>query len=187
MASELSRSVGNLRGSFAKKTVKGREYWYFQFTDLGGTLRQFYAGPDSEPMRALVAEFRESRDEPLVPLVRSAIALGCAPLLNRHFRVVRRLAEYGFFRAGGVLIGTHAFLTYGNILGLRWSESARTQDVDFDHAGKSLSLALPSTLEVDTHGALESLQAGLLPVGGLSGKAGSSYLNPKDPDFRVDF
>ena len=35
-ASELSRSVGSLRGSFAKKTVKGREYWYFQFTDLGG-------------------------------------------------------------------------------------------------------------------------------------------------------
>ena len=39
LASELSRSVANLRGSFARKTVKGREYWYFQFTDLGGTLR----------------------------------------------------------------------------------------------------------------------------------------------------
>ena len=187
LASELSRSVGSVRGSFAKKTVKGREYWYFQFTDLGGTLRQFYVGPDSEPVRALVAESKQSRDEPLVPLVRSAMALGCAPLLPRHFRVVRRLAEHGFFRAGGVLVGTHAFLTYGNILGLRWDESARTQDVDLAHAGKSLSLALPSTLQVDTHGAIESLQAGLLPIGGLSGKAGPSYLNPKDPEFRIDF
>lgn len=187
LATELSRSVGNLRGSFARKTVKGREYWYFQFTDLGGTLRQLYVGPDSEPVRALVAESRQSREEPLVPLVRSAIALGCAPLLARHFRVVRRLADHGFFRAGGVLVGTHAFLTYGNILGLRWVESARTQDVDLAHAGKSVSLALPSNLQVDTHGAIESLRAGLLPIGGLAGKAGPSYLNPKDPDFRIDF
>jgi hypothetical protein len=163
LASELSRSVGSLRGSFARKTVKGREYWYFQFTDLGGRLRQFYVGPDSEPLRALVAQARKSRDEPLVPLVRSAIALGCAPLLARHFRVVRRLAEHGFFRAGGVLVGTHAFLAYGNILGLRWADSARTQDVDLAHAGKSLSLALPSSLQVNTHSAIESLQAGLLP------------------------
>jgi hypothetical protein len=187
LASELSRSVGSLRGSFARKTVKGREYWYFQFTDLGGTLRQVYVGPDSEPVRALVAEARKPRDAPIVPLVRSAIALGCAPLLPRHFRVIRRLAEHGFFRAGGVLVGTHAFLTYGNILGLHWVETARTQDVDLAHAGKSLSLALPSSLQVDTHGALDSLKAGLLPIGGLSGKAGPSYLNPKDPDFRIDF
>ena len=187
LASELSRSVGSLRGSFARKTVKGREYWYFQFTDLGGTLRQLYVGPDSGPVRALVEESRQPRDEPLVPLVRSAIALGCAPLLPRHFRVVRRLAEHGFFRAGGMLVGTHAFLTYGNILGLHWVDSARTQDVDLAHAGKSLALALPSTLQVDTHGAIESLQAGLLPIGGLSGKSGPSYLNPRDPDFRIDF
>lgn len=187
LATEFSRSVGNLRGSFARKTVKGREYWYFQFTDLGGTLRQLYVGPDSEPVRALVAESRQSREEPLVPLVRSAIALGCAPVLARHFRVVRRLADHGFFRAGGVLVGTHAFLTYGNILGLRWVESARTQDVDLAHAGKSVSLALPSNLQVDTHGAIESLRAGLLPIGGLAGKAAPSYLNPKDPDFRIDF
>jgi hypothetical protein len=187
LGSELTRSVGDLRGSFAKKTVKGRDYWYFQFTDLGGVLRQVYVGADSEPVRALVAAARVPKIEPLVPLARSAQALGCAPLLPRHFRVVRRIAEYGFFRAGGVLVDTHAFLTYGNILGLRWDESSRTQDIDLTHAGKSLSLALPSTLQVDAHGAIESLQMGLLPIGGLSGKSGSSYLNPRDPEFRIDF
>ncbi len=31
--------------------------------------------------------------------------------------MIRRLSEYGFFRAGGVLVGTHAFLSYGNLLG----------------------------------------------------------------------
>ena len=122
LAFELSRSVANLRGSFARKTVKGRDYWYFQFTDLGGTLRQLYVGPDSEPVRALVGESRRPRDEPVLWLARSAIALGCMSVLGRHFRVMRRLSEYGFFRAGGVLVGTHAFLSYGNLLGVRWGE-----------------------------------------------------------------
>ena len=187
LASELSRSVANLRGSFAKKTVKGRDYWYFQFTDLGGTLRQLYVGPDSEQVRLLVSESRQPREEPLLPLARAAIALGCAPVLGRHFRVIRRLSEYGFFQAGGVLVGTHAFLSYGNLLGVRWSEAARTQDVDLAHAGKNLAVALPATLQVDTHGAIESLQLGLLPIGGLAARSGATYLNPKDPEFRLDF
>ena len=187
LASELSRSVANLRGSFARKTVKGRDYWYFQFTDLGGTLRQLYVGPDSEQVRLLVTESRQSKDEPLLPLARSAIALGCASLLGRHFRVIRRLSEYGFFRAGGVLVGTHAFLSYGNLLGVRWGEGSRTQDVDLARAGKNVAVALPATLQVDTHGAIESLQLGLLPIGESSAKSRATYLNPKDPEFRLDF
>jgi len=187
LASELSRSVASLRGSFAKKTVKGRDYWYFQFTDLGGTLRQFYVGPDSDLLRPLVAESKKAKDQPLLPLARSALALGCTPVLARHFRVIRRLSEYGFFRSGGVLVGTHAFLAYGNLFGVRWGEASRTQDVDLAHAGKNLAVALPSNLQVDTHAAIESLQLGLLPVGALAGASGATYLNPKDPDFRLDF
>jgi hypothetical protein len=187
LASELSRSVANLRGSFARKTVKGRDYWYFQFTDLGGKLRQLYVGPDSEQVRLLVSESKRTKDEPLAPLARAAIALGCAPVLRRHFGVIRRLSEYGFFRAGGVLVGTHAFLSYGNLLGVRWGDASRTQDVDLAHAGKNVAVALPATLQVDTHGAIESLQLGLLPIGGLSAHSGATYLNPKDPEFRLDF
>jgi hypothetical protein len=48
----------------------------------------------------------------LGPLARSALALGCTALLPRHYRVIRRLADYGFFHAGGLLIGSHAFLAY---------------------------------------------------------------------------
>jgi hypothetical protein len=101
--------------------------------------------------------------------------------------VIKRLAEYGFFRAGGMLIGTHAFLCYGNMLGVRWGSSDTTQDIDFAHAGKSVALALPSNLEVRTHDAVESLNMGFLPVTGLSGKAGGAYLIPREPEFRLDF
>lgn len=187
LAADVSRSVASVRGSFAKKTVKGRDYWYFQYTDLGGVLRQIYVGPDSEQVGALVAQSRSRKTEPIAPLARSAIALGCTPVLARHFRVIRRLSDYGFFKAGGVLIGTHAFLAYGNMLGVRWGDASRTQDVDFAHAGKNLSIALPANIQADTHGAIESLQMGLLPVTGLANKAGATYLNPKNPEFRLDF
>ncbi|MDP2265747.1 MAG: nucleotidyltransferase domain-containing protein [Thiobacillus sp.] len=187
-AAELSRSVANLAGSFAQKTVKGRVYWYFQHTDLAGITRQIYVGPDTPEVRRLV-ELRANAPgaDALRALARSAIALGCQPLVARHFRVIRRLLDHGFFKAGGVLVGTHAFLAYGNLLGVSWGDTSRTQDVDFAHAGKSLSIALPSNIEVDVHRAIESLEMGFLPVSSLAGKAGATYLNPKEPDFRLDF
>ncbi len=187
-ATELSRSVASLAGSFAQKTVKGRVYWYFQHSDLTGKSRQIYVGPDTPEVRRLV-ELRADAPggDALRALARSAIALGCQPLVARHFRVIRRLLDHGFFKAGGVLVGTHAFLAYGNLLGVIWGDASRTQDVDFAHAGKSLSIALPGNIEVDVHRAIESLEMGFLPISGIAGKAGATYLNPKEPDFRLDF
>lgn len=187
-ALELARSVADLRGSFASKTVKGGVYWYFQYTELSGRLRQFYVGPDAPPVRELIAQHGDDRPtSALEPLARSAIALGCAPVLPTHFRVIRRLSDYGFFRAGGVLVGTHAFLAFGNMLGVNWSDASRTQDVDFAHAGKQLAIALPSNIEIDTPAAIDSLKMGFLPLGSSDGKIGGTWLSPRDPDFQLDF
>ncbi|MBE0473358.1 MAG: hypothetical protein IBX54_04045 [Rhodoferax sp.] len=46
------------------------------------------------------------------------MALDYAAVLPRHYRVIRRLADYGFSHAGGVLIDMHAFFTFGNSLGV---------------------------------------------------------------------
>ena len=187
-ASELARSVATLRGSFARKKVKGRTYWYFQYTEVSGVLRQLYVGPDSDRVRTLIEHHREGGPTTaLEPLARSAIVLGCSATLPIQFRVMRRLADYGFFKAGGVLVGTHAFLAFGNMLGVRWGDASRTQDVDFAHAGKQLAIALPTNLQVDTHAAIESLEIGLLPIADLDGGMGSTYLSPRDPDFQIDF
>ena len=188
LISEHVRSVADLSGSFASKMVKGYKYWYYQYSEPSGKLKQIFVGPDSEAINALIARKGEpaiSRE--LGPLAGSAVALGCTEVQSKHLRVIRRLAEYGFFAAGGVLIGTHAFLAYGNMLGVRWGDASRTQDVDFAHAGKNLALALPSNIEVRTHDAIESLKMGLLPISGLSGKSGATYLAPRDPAFRLDF
>lgn len=188
LAAEHLRSVADLPGSFAAKTVKGRKYWYYQYSEPSGKLRQVYVGPDGEPVQRLMQQkTRPAATAALEPLARSAIALGCAPMVPRQFRVVRRLAEYGFFRAGGVLIGTHAFLACGNMLGVRWGVQERTHDSDFAHAGRSVALALPSDIEVRTEDAIASLQMGFLPMAGLGGKAGGTYLIPSEPEFRLDF
>src|SRR5688500_2124367 len=165
---ELTRSVENLSGSFNRKTVKGATYWYYQFTDAGGgATRQVFIGRDSDKLRALV-ERNQARDtSQLNALAKSAIALGCAAATPAHFRIVRRLNEIGFFHAGGVLVGAHAFLAYGNALGVSWGDLSRTQDIDFAHAGNDVSLALPTTLKIHTRDALESLESGLLPVQGF--------------------
>ena len=186
-AVELTRSVARLSGSFASKTVKGRKYWYYQHRDLAGVIRQFYIGPDDERVRELVTQARAEPTEDVGPRARALIALGGERVLPKHFRVIRRLSEYGFFRAGGVLIGTHAFLSYGNLLGVHWRTGSRTQDLDFAHAGKNISIALPSTIKVDVPKAIDSLQMGLLPLNAIGGESGVTYLNPKDPELRLDF
>ena len=180
--------MADLPGSFTRKAVKGSHYWYYQYTEPSGQLRQLYVGPDSEAVQQLIArKSKVAGSAAILPLVRSALALGCAGLLPRHYRVIRRLADYGFFHAGGVLIGTHAFLAYGNMLGVNWGAAARTQDIDFAHPGKNISLLLAPDFDMYIHEAIESLEMGLLPVSSLTSAAGASYLNPHEPDFRIDF
>ncbi len=188
LAAEHARSIADLPGSFNAKTVKGRRYWYFQYTEPSGKLRQLYVGPDSEPVQRLMHRKAEANaSAALQPLARSALALGCTGVLPRHFRVVRRLADYGLFQAGGVLVGTHAFLAYGNMLGVRWSATERTQDIDLAHPGKAIALLLPGDNQARVDDAISSLEMGFLPIAGLGGAAGATYLIPKEPEFRLDF
>lgn len=186
---ELTRSVENLSGSFNRKKVKGATYWYYQFTDsAGGATRQIFVGRDSEQLRTLVDRASARDRSQLDALAKAALALGCAGTTPAHFRIVRRLGEIGFFRAGGVLVGAHAFLAYGNALGVRWKDASRTPDIDVDHAGRNIELALPASLQIDTKGAIESLEAGLLPVPGFRPwDKTTSFVSKVDKQLRVDF
>lgn len=85
------------------------------------------------------------------------------------------------------MIGTHAFTTYGNMLGVRWGAGHKTLDINFAHAGRNISVALPTNISIDVHRASESLEMGLLPISQLSGKTGAQYRNPADPELRLDF
>lgn len=182
-------SLAGLTGAFHRRTIKGRPYVYFGYRDpLGNVQRRIYVGPADERVNALVARFEQSKaPKRLAPNAQAAMALGCAGMVPKHYRIVRQLSRYGFFRAGGVLIGTHAFQALGNQLGARWANPQTTLDVDFAHAGRNVELALPADVKLSVHDALTSLELGLLPLQELSGTLGAHYRNPRDPELRVDF
>lgn len=180
-----------LTGAFHKRTIKGRDYVYFGYRDVDGTGRMAYVGPNNERVQALVANYGKASSGARHGLLRqraaASKALGCAEMLDKHFRIVQKLSAYGFFKAGGVLVGTHAFAAFGNMLGVRWTSGDKTLDVDFAHAGRNISIALPADVKMSVHDAITSLEMGLLPVREFSGATGAQYRNPDDPELRIDF
>lgn len=188
LAATVNRSVSDLPGSFNKKTVKGRDYWYWQVRDLQGVNRQVYLGPDHERLARLIqmhGEGKAGASNDLAALVGACVSLGCMTVISQHFTVINRMAEYGFFRAGGVLIGTHAFIAMANMLGVRWISGWRTSDVDVAHSGKNVSLALADNATADMHDAITSLEMGLLPQNSLVAGPGATYITARK-DIRVD-
>ena len=184
----LDRSILDLPGSFNKKAIKGVEYWYWQFRDLEGKTRQSYLGPDDERLRNLIRQRAEGKGrghDGLARLAHACSSLGCMNITPQHFKVINRLAEHGFFNAGGVLIGTHAFIAMANMLGVRWSGGWSTNDIDFAHAGKNVSLALPTNTDANVHDAITSLEMGLLPAKSITTGPGATYLNAKG-EMRID-
>ncbi|WP_127477032.1 nucleotidyltransferase domain-containing protein [Sulfurivermis fontis] len=190
-ASALARTAGDLPGSFATKRVRGRLYHYYQYREPGckGPAKQVYIGPDSERMRELIAaaKARTVAAVSTAEWARAAINLGCEPVTTRHYRIVKRLADYGLFRAGAILVGTHAFLAYGNMLGVRWVSHQYTQDLDFAHPGGHLALGLPNNMQLDLHDAISSLEKGFLPINALKSGLAATYAAKDDAALRIDF
>lgn len=183
---DLSRSIADLPGGFAMKRDGARGYWYYQVKLPTGQPQQVYVGPDDEPTRRLMAEHanprKRSEQSALVRMARAAVEYGCAEIPLKHARVIERLGDYGFFGAGGILVGTHSFLAYQNHFGVRWKTGAFTLDLDFAHAGKNLSIALPSNLKFDGRAAIDSLSMGFIPV-----QSNTTFKKPDEPDFDLDF
>ncbi len=64
-------------------------------------------------------------------LVAMLVAGGAHSIGAIEARLFELLERIGVFLVGGVLVGSHAFGNYGNMLGVRWpSDATRTQDVD---------------------------------------------------------
>lgn len=188
---EASRSPAFLSGKVAWKTIKGRRYAYWAFKEIDGRKREYYLGPES-PVIAAIELARERGIPALEQIARqaaAALALGCIATPPKHYRIVKRLADYQFFRAGGLLVGTHAFLALGNQLGVAWSDGTRTLDLDFAHNGPggNVAVALPADLQANAAQALESLQMGFLPALGGSKALASQFVSEREGDLRIDF
>ena len=178
------RSVASLPGSFSRKTIKGRQYWYYQTPDLTGKQKQIFLGLASDELTDLIDQHRKGDDRKLHlrQLTRQAIAAGCPSIVPSHAKIIERLADAGFFQAGGILVGTHVYMAYQNYLGVRWHSGAQTVDLDFAHAGKNVSVAIPSDVTMDMGSEIEALKMGFVPVSSLT-----TYVKSDEQDLQIDF
>ena len=189
LALEGGRGWSHLSGSFSRKTVKGAQYAYFQYSDPGGSKRQFSIGRCTPALDDIIREYGRERQElegdlarigRLSGLLRSA---GMAMTPHAPARVLRGLADAGVFSIGGIVCGSYAFQVMGNMLGVRWPQAAwRTTDVDI--AGH-LKVAVP-VVEADIPRALESLQMGFIPVPKLDPRQPSTSFRVRGETLRVD-
>ena len=178
------RTVAELPGSFSRKVIKGKEYWYYQTPDLTGKQMQIFLGSASDELTELIALQRNGNGKKvhLQQLTRQSIAAGCPTIVTAHAKIIERLADAGFFKAGGILVGTHVYMAYQNYLGIRWQSAAQTVDLDFAHAGRNVSVAIPSDVRMDMGSEIEALRMGFVPVKSLT-----TYIKSDEPDLQIDF
>ncbi|HBF13522.1 MAG TPA: hypothetical protein DDW49_09125 [Deltaproteobacteria bacterium] len=188
---EAIRDIGDLKGTFTSKTVKSRVYWYLQ-SNLTGKKRQIYLGPDSKEMQQILLDHqknnslkskdREERERLAAMLVKGGILLPDRTSL----KVLLLLSESGIFKAGSVLVGTHAFLAYSALLGIAWKELLRTQDIDIAQ-DKNLSVALGfKEAAADLPEVLEQAKMGFFPIPLLNNKNPSTSFKIRGRELHLD-
>ncbi|OYX47647.1 MAG: hypothetical protein B7Y90_12645 [Alphaproteobacteria bacterium 32-64-14] len=126
----------SIEGSLIQTERAGQKYWVARHRN-GGRVREAHIGPDNpEVVRRIhkaqaeqkLLEAWRSDTASLVAQLRAARA---NTLDMQTGKIIAALARVGFFRAGGVLAGTHAFALYELELGVRFNGViARTEDVD---------------------------------------------------------
>ncbi|HEX4966080.1 MAG TPA: GSU2403 family nucleotidyltransferase fold protein [Thermoanaerobaculia bacterium] len=181
------------QGVFVSKTIKGGIYWYLQRAE-GDRRRQHYLGRESPALLAWMEQVREARARMTVDEAQRArlcgmLAAGGAVTESAQIvKVLSLLGESGVFRMGGVLVGTQAFLVYGNMLGVRFDQQAlRTQDVDVAQ-DRAIGIALSQEAgKVDVERSLTGSGMGFFAVPGLDPREPSTSFKIRGRELRVDF
>ena len=189
-AYEAARSFSSLKGSFVTKHISGANYWYFKTSASPAGQREYSVGPDTPATRAVIEAYQ--KDRAAVAAMESSISRLCAMLRQGgatltdtvSAKVISGLGSAGVFRLGGVLVGTHAFIALGNVLGVRWQSGLRTEDMDI-LASPVLEVAI-GAVEADLPTTLESLNRGFLPVPGLDARKPETSFKVRGKTLRVD-
>lgn len=127
----------SIEGSLVRVEKSGRGYWVAR-RRVGDRVTEEAVGPDTPEVLARVEAARaeqavhrawSERNAALVAMLRAAGALTPD---QETGKILLALSRVGFFRAGGLLGGTHAFRLYPLLLGVEAprSEMSVTGDVD---------------------------------------------------------
>ncbi|WP_051439950.1 GSU2403 family nucleotidyltransferase fold protein [Methylobacterium sp. 10] len=175
-------------GKFIRRTIKAREYWYYQGYDAAtGTKSNRYVGTvaDPETTRRVEAHDRQRVDyRTRIDAVRMLRSAGFPAADGLTGRVVERLAQAGFFRLRGVLVGTVAFQTFPGLVGERPTRAPRTGDIGLAQ-DYGISIAIGESMS-SVQEELRAVDASFRPVPNLSRPdSASAFVNASG--FRVEF
>jgi hypothetical protein len=181
----------DLLGEFAnglaiERTVRARNYLYWQLRDVNGRLRQVYLGaaddPSAQALRDALVSRKQQRGailEDLERLSAAYVASGGAVHIGTHFKVVDALARAGLFRAGAVLVGSHAFVSLGAALGVTWAAAeAGTADIDLCK-DEFVSVACEELQPIDIPGVLKTIDPTFFLVPELDWKSPSTSMSSR--------
>ncbi|RLQ23701.1 hypothetical protein DWB85_00665 [Seongchinamella sediminis] len=187
----LSNEVTDRTGfSFSSKNLKSGRYWYLQHV-LGDRRKQYYLGEESDELLARIEQQRsrwledKAEKQQMERLVAMCIAAGCSEISHMAFKVLNAAAQSGLFRAGGVLVGSYAFIAIGNMLGVSWNKDTTvTQDVDLAGSGECM-IAIPEEM-TPLKDTILSSEESLLEVPMLDRKSPSTSFKVRGKEFKVD-
>jgi hypothetical protein len=174
-------------GGFAAKTINGRTYWYHQIwvgparvqRSLGRESRDLLDKIEGWKKEAALWRLQNGRRRQLVRALKAAARMTTDRLTGK---VIARLAELGVFGAGAILIGTHAYATYGPMLGVRLAQAnLRTHDIDFG----AVELA-SANVEVSFADAVQSADNAFFVVPARPGSRISTALKYRGGEARVE-
>jgi hypothetical protein len=138
-------------GTFRKRTVKGREYWYYKPSERNtDTTPDKYVGSADDPAIAKrVSDFAQIKDDYQRRRKLVSTLIREARLFSPDQRigdVMEALWKAGVFRLRACLIGTVAYQTYGTVLGYRIADTAmQTGDIDIAQF-RDVSVAVDDTI-----------------------------------------
>ena len=190
----ISHAADGRPASVVAKTIRGKTYYYLQQRGPLGA-KQTYLGPASDALAARIADMErawsharasaEGREELVATLRAARVAVPTAA----EAKILAAISDAGVFRAGAVLVGTHAFACLGNLLGVRWTGlSMRTGDIDLAQ-DSVVSLAITGEIAPSDLGSLvrdATTGVSLWPIPGFDRHAPSTSFRIHGSDLRVD-
>jgi hypothetical protein len=129
---------------------KGARFWVHRYSDALGKRREVYLGaPDDPAVQARVAALREriNAANAAIARVRLLARAGFATINRKTYATLASLHNHGLFRAGAVLVGSHAYGALLNALGVRAVPYA-TEDVDIARREALAISGVPAFLQM---------------------------------------
>jgi len=184
-AAEQGEAFLGTPGTLTERTNdNGTTYWVHRYSDALNRRHETYLGKsDDAEVIALVAALRDRIDvaNATIARVRLLARSGFATVDRKAYYSIASLHNHGLFRAGALLIGSHAYGALLNALGVRAVPYA-TEDVDIARREELALSGVPGFLEMLRETGIEFFE-----VPSLNRRTPStSFAEPGGARLRVD-